>query len=313
LRVRPEDRTQTIGELRADLGLITEAPESRQTQIGGRGQSGATTRIGGPNSRTDTRPGPTAAGGSTADTAGTPGAGSRMPLWLGVGAVVVVGAALAGYLMLKPKAGAPAVPVAAKTTAPSPAASAAPVATPAPAPAPAAAPPRFDVDEQFAKVLAAQSPGFAVEAASAKPKLAIGRDRLSFTVKSARDGYVSVMVLGPDASLTLLWPNTQSRNSHIKAGQTLTLPQPNWALDTVDPSGPEQFLVVVSEQPRDYSELSKEREAFFLKLPTAERATELMSQWKRGTPMLLGGPAADCKGEGCDVYGAARFSVEVVR
>jgi hypothetical protein len=29
--------------------------------------------------------------------------------------------------------------------------------------------------------------------------------------------------------------------------------------------------------------------------------------------MLLGGSVADCKGEGCDVYGAARFNVEVVR
>jgi hypothetical protein len=311
LRVRPEDRTQTIDELRADLGLLADAADSRQTLIGERGNSAASTRMGGaPPARTDARPAATSPAGSSAASA-APGASSRMPLWLGLGAVVLVGAALAGYLMLKPKASAPAVPVAAPATAPAPVASPAPTSVAAPAPAPA--PARFDVNEQFAKVLAAQSPDFGVEAASAKPQLGIGRDRLSFTVKSARDGYVSVMVLGPDGSLTLLWPNTQSRNSHIKAGQTLTLPQPNWALDTVDPSGPEQFLVVVSQQPRDYSELSKDREAFFLNLPTGERATELISQWKRATPMLLGGPAADCKGDGCDVYGAARFSVEVVR
>jgi serine/threonine protein kinase len=319
LRVRPEDRTQTIEALRADLGLSSEATEPRQTLIGGLGSAGPSTRIGATSPRTDARPASTPLTGSSAGAAAAPAAPSRLPLWLGLGAVLVIGAALAGYLMLKPKANAPAASVAAPAAAPGPApgptAGPPPVvaAVPAPAPAPAPTPARFDVDEQFAKVLAAQSPGFAVEAASAKSKLGIGRDRLSFTVKSAREGYVSVMVLGPDASLTLLWPNTQSRNSHIKAGQTLTLPQPNWALDTVDPSGLEQFLVVVSEQPRDYSELSKEREAFFLKLPTGGQATELMAHWKRGTPMLLGSPVAECKGEGCDVYGAARFSVEVVQ
>jgi hypothetical protein len=161
--------------------------------------------------------------------------------------------------------------------------------------------------------LAAQSTDFAVEATPAKDKLAIGRDRLSFTVKSARDGYVQVMVLGPDGSLTLLWPNTQSKNNRIKAGQTLTLPQASWTLETSEPIGPEQFLVVVSQHPRDFSVLSTERDDYFLKLPTGERATSMMAQWSRTTPMLLGGPAAECKGEGCDAYGAARFSVEVVR
>jgi len=111
----------------------------------------------------------------------------------------------------------------------------------------------------------------------------------------------------------LLWPNTQSGNNRIKAGQTLALPQASWALETVEPTGAEQFLVVVSQQPRDYSALSSEREAYFLKLPTGERGTELLAQWKGSTPLLLGGPAADCRGEACDVFGAARFSVEVVR
>ena len=163
-----------------------------------------------------------------------------------------------------------------------------------------------------AKVLAAQTPGFAVEASPAKRQLVIGRDRLSFTVKSARDGYVQVILLGPDGSLMLLWPNTQSQNSRIKAGQTLALPQSNWALETSEPIGTEQFLVVVSQHPRDFSVLSAGREDYFLKLPTGERATAMMAQWGRTTPMLLGGPASDCKVEGCDTYGAARFSVEVV-
>jgi hypothetical protein len=245
-------------------------------------------------------------------------AGSRLPLWLGVGALLLGGAGLAAYLLLPTRSDTPiaqgAAPVpaaAAPTAAAGPAI--APAAPPAQPTAPPAARARFDAVEQFAKVVAAQDGDFAVEAAPAKPQLRIGRDRLSFSVKSARDGYVQVLVLGPDGSLVLLWPNTQSANNRIKAGQTLTLPQTSWALETVEPTGPEQFLVMVSEQPRDYSALSKEREAYFLKLPTGDGATQQLAQWNRSTPMLLGESAAGCKGEGCDAYGAARFSVDVVR
>jgi Domain of unknown function (DUF4384) len=143
--------------------------------------------------------------------------------------------------------------------------------------------------------------------------LRIGRDELSFNVKSTRDGYVHVIKLGPDGSLVLLWPNSKSVNNRILAGQTLKLPQPSWSLVAAEPIGIEQFLVIVSQHPRDYSVLSSEREYYFLNLPTGDRATELLARWSRKTPMLLGGSPAACNVEGCDAYGATRFSVEVVR
>jgi hypothetical protein len=177
-----------------------------------------------------------------------------------------------------------------------------------------APPARFDILEQFDKVMAGATPGFTVEAATARPQLRIGRDKLSFTVKSSRDGFVNVLLQGPDGSLLQLFPNNQAADNRIKAGQTLTLPQANWILDTAEPAGAEHFLVVVSQHPRDFSPLSKKREFYFLELPTGETATALMAGWKHPTPMLLGAPSpkADCQGAACDVYGAARFTVEVV-
>jgi Domain of unknown function (DUF4384) len=150
--------------------------------------------------------------------------------------------------------------------------------------------------------------------ASARPQLRIGRDKLSFTIKSSRDGFVNVLLQGPDGSLLQLFPNSQSADNRIKAGQTLTLPQANWVLDTAEPAGAEHFLVIVSQHPRDYSALSTRREFYFLDLPTGESATALMAGWKHATPMLLGAPSAkaDCQGGACDVFGAARFTVEVV-
>ena len=217
-------------------------------------------------------------------------------------------------MLMPSKPAAPAAPAVVAAPTPAPAPSPAPVAA-APQPTPAPAPARFDALAQFDKVVALQSPGFTVEAVSARPQLRIGRDKLSFTVKSARDGFVNVLVQGPDGSLLLLFPNTQAADNRIKAGQTLTLPQANWLLDTAEPAGAEHFLVVVSQHPRDFSGLSSNREFYFLNLPTGETASALMAGWQRSTPLLLGAPSAkaDCQGAACDVFGAARFTVEVVR
>jgi hypothetical protein len=237
-----------------------------------------------------------------------------MPLFIGIGVALLVAAGVGGYLLMPSDPVAPAAPPVA--TAPTPAA--APRRSrrrSAAAPAPAPAPTRFDVGEQFDRVIAGQTAGYAVTAAAAKPQLRIGRDKLSFTVKSARDGYVNVLLQGPDGALMQLFPNTQSTDNRIKAGQTLTLPQASWVLDTAEPAGPEHFLVVVSQHPRDFSELSNKREFYFLTLPTGDTATALAAQWKRSTPMLLGAPSAKaaCEGASCDEYGAARFTVEVVK
>jgi Domain of unknown function (DUF4384) len=228
---------------------------------------------------------------------------------------VLVVAGIGGFMLMS---GGPAEPPPPVAAAPAPAP--APVAaTPAPAPVPAApvappAPARFDTLEQFDKVIAGATPGFTVDAVSARPQLRIGRDKLSFTVKSSRDGFVNVLLLGPDGSLLHFFPNSVATDNRIKAGQALTLPQSNWVLDTSEPAGAEHFLVVVSQHPRDFSGLSTRKEFYFIDLPTGDTATALMAGWKHPTPMLLGAPSAkaDCQGAACDVYGAARFTVEVV-
>lgn len=298
LRVRPEERTPSIEAMRADLGLVGDSSSSQHMFLNSQTATWAPSQSGEASTRIDPRAA-TAHGAAAA-----PPAKSRLPLWLGLGAAagaVAVGA----YFVMSPDTASPPEPSVAG-------APAAPAAGPAAVPAPAPAPARFDVNEQFAKVLSMQSADFTVDAVPAKRQLRIGRDRLSFSVTSSRDGYVQVIVMGPDGSLLLLWPNTESAANQIKAGQTLTLPQPSWALDTAEPVGLEQFLVVVSEHPRDFSALSEEREFYFLKLPTGDRADALLGSWGRTTPMLLGTAAEACTGLDCDVYGAARFTVDVV-
>ncbi|MEX8518855.1 MAG: serine/threonine protein kinase [Leptothrix sp. (in: b-proteobacteria)] len=272
LKVRPEDRPQSVAELRADLGLEPTQSE-HTTQIRPRSGSVAPAR-------------------------------PSTTFGLGVAALVLALSSVGGYLALS----------ASKSKTSVAAAPAAVVHSPAPVPAGVAASSavqRFDVREEFDKVMAGQSADFGVKAAAVKPQLRIGRDRLVFSVSAARDGYAQVLLLGPDGSLMLLFPNAQSSDNRIKAGQTLQLPQANWPLDTSEPAGPEHFLVIVSAEPRDYSELSKQREYIFLQLPTQQRGAALASSWTRSTPLLLGG-IRNCATVDCDAYGAVRFSVEVV-
>ncbi|MEY8878485.1 MAG: DUF4384 domain-containing protein, partial [Leptothrix sp. (in: b-proteobacteria)] len=246
--------------------------------------------------------------GSVPTGAGT--ASRRSAVGLGVAALVLAAASVAGYLALSSGRGKPGQMV---TTPQQPAVTAAPATPAAPAPAhPPAAPQHFDVREQFDQVMAGQSAAFGVTAQAASQRLRIGRDALSFTVSAARDGYVQVLLFGPDGSLMLLFPNAQASDNRIKAGQTLKLPQASWPLETAEPTGPERFLVIVSAEPRDYSELSQQREYSFLKLPTQQRGAELAARWTRSTPLLLGS-LKSCIEADCDAYGAAQFSVEVVR
>jgi hypothetical protein len=191
---------------------------------------------------------------------------------------------------------------------------------PVPAPAPAAAavpavvaPPAtgsFSIQAEFDRLMQARSPDFDVQATPNASRLRIGKDRLGFKVTSSRDGHVYVLVGGPDGSLLLLYPNTVASDSRIRAGQTLALPQSNWPLDTAEPAGPERFAVIVSEHPRDFSHLSQERVAWFLSLPTGATGAALASGHAGPGSVLAG--KANCKTDGCDRYGAALFSLDVV-
>lgn len=310
LRVQPDARTQTIDALRADLGLAASGHAPQQAEAGAAASTFGDTALGDAPTRLQTSMAAPAAplGARTGEQAK-----SKAPLFVGLAALLVLGGGAAAYFLGGSSAPAPvaSAPPAAVTqpAAPAPV----PDAATAQAPAPAPVMRRFDAQEQFERVLAGQTPGFNVQAQATKPRLRIGKDSLGFSVSSARAGYVQVLVLGPDGSLLQLFPNSQAKPQRIQPGQTLRLPQASWPLETVEPAGPEHFLVVVSEQPRDYAQLSTEREYLFVKLPGGERADTLLNQWTLPTPMLLGTAPKGCQGADCEAYGAARFTVEVVR
>ena len=164
--------------------------------------------------------------------------------------------------------------------------------------------------DEFDRIQQAGHSDFALQASPAQSRLRIGRDRLAFQVSSARAGHLYVLVSGADGSLLLLYPNSVATDNRIRAGQSVSLPQPHWLLDTTGPAGVEQFLVMVSDHARDFSHLGQQREAWFLRLPSGPAGAAL-AQAHGGLGSMLTG-RAQCETPGCDSYGAAQFQVQVV-
>jgi hypothetical protein len=309
LRVRPEERTASIADLRADLGLAASSVASVETRLM---TAAAVKPAAEPVVARRNTTGPAAAAPSPAP------ATSRKTVIVGAAAVLaVLGLAVIAYLALAPNNTAPTVAAAAPAVALQPAATPPDTVAAIAAPTATAADPvsaGFDPLAEFDKVLAAQSPGFSVQASSGRSQLRIDKDNLAFTITSSRDGYVTVLVLGPDGSLLRLLPSRDFANLRAKAGQALALPPPNKGVIPVgEPAGTEKFLVIVSSQARDYAALSTRVDGGYLVLPTGAEASARAAALRASALPVLLGEAPHCTQANCNDYGAAAFSLEVVR
>ena len=279
LQVLPDHRTPSMAAFREDLGLageFTPTPGQMATQI---------------------QPAAAATPATSTAPAGAPR--RRTPVFAGL---ALAGLAIAGAATWWATRPAPPAPTAAAPTTVAP--------TPAPAPTsplPAVAEPDpGDLAAQFHRVVARQTAGFEVQAQAERPTLRIDRDELRFSLTSSREGYVYVLLAGPDGSLLQLFPNDRARNNHIGAGATLRLPGANWPLKASDPPGLEHFLVLVTAEPRSYAAWATEKEPTYGFLTLPSRGPAGPADW------LLG--QADCGHANCSsAYGAAVFTVEAVR
>ncbi len=96
-----------------------------------------------------------------------------------------------------------------------------------------------------------RNPKRVVDVKASKPNLTIGKDSLQLSIKSNRDGYAYVVMLGSDKkSFYILYPNGLDKENKIKAGQTLQLPKPDWQIKATGPVGTDNILVIVSDSAR---------------------------------------------------------------
>jgi serine/threonine protein kinase len=337
LSVKPEDRPQSIAQLIAELDQ--PAPAARATlpdDVGldddktiirpvraGASPAPAHDPLAGFGHATPAPASPTpprvdagpAAGPATLT---NKPASSRTPLYAGLGALGLAALGVVAYVSLSSAPSKRSTPevVAPASTLPATPAPGATDAAIAPAPAPAAPPAAtiasIDPNADFERILAGQSAGFKVDVGAKKTQLRIGHDRLSFTLRSERDGYYHVLALGPDGTLVQLMPNAVLTQHRIKAGQTITLPGPAMPLDVSPPAGAEQLLVVVSATPRDLSALKVGVDSGLTELAVGSKAAGMLGDQAGRQPAYLGRATCPPSGDCSQDYGAARVTFDIV-
>ena len=289
LAVRPEQRPQSVGELRTLL-----APATRQTQP----------------------PPPPKATEPVRATLPPAVPRSRSPRgWMvGVGLAVLIAAAGAFFLIERGNdaaTSATASPPAA-TPAPEPAPQVTKAQDPQP-PAPAApvqAKP-FDPLDALTELVDRRASDRAVEVGLEQARVKIGKDQLRFRVLSAKAGYLYVVMVGTDrAHINLLFPNALDSNNKIAAGQELSLPRAGWSMTAEGPAGINQFVAMVSEYPVDFAESGLAKLGPFAEFPLDTVARQMREN--AGAAALAGKPKCPSSTGCVNAYGAARFLIEEV-
>lgn len=172
-------------------------------------------------------------------------------------------------------------------------------------------------ESAFTDIMAQRDPRRTVTV-QAPAKLDIGKDYLDISLTSSHAGHVYLVMLGSDnKSYYLLFPNEKDHNNAIKAGETLTLPRPDWRIKALGPAGTDRMLTIVTESPRNLALLGAGRAGPFLQTLT-DGAGRANLSWILGTGMYQAAP--ECKDGGVsrnagavskcsDAFGAALTTI----
>lgn len=312
LGVRPEQRPQSMAELRAALDLevghsIAPTPRTQPpsgARGGASGNADAATVI--------ATGGKKAVGGkSPSSPAPAPAAGGSGKTVIALASIAVLAAAAGGgWWWFQGRGGADDnKPVVTTTPAP-PSDTKVAEAPPAPPPPPPPAPPPAPRTpaESLQSLAAGAAPGFDVTATPKKAEVTIGKDRLAFEVRSKREGYVYVFLLSSGGEMFLLFPNLLDKYNKITAGGSLSLPRASWPMDAGGPAGTDQFAVLVSEHERDFSAAGVQNDGVFPVFPLPVLAA-LEATRGAGPSPLLGKPVCAPNTPCNDVYGVGNFKI----
>jgi serine/threonine protein kinase len=278
LAVKPEDRIRNVHELRALLRLGEPHQRGREPAPG------------------QPLPLPSAEPGKR-----IPVEHARPTAFYITVAIALVAAAAVGLFLVRDKPDASA-PAAEATSRPS---LSAPLAPPEK---------QFDPLRALDEIFEWRDRNHAVTVSAGKARARIGQDPLRFKIRSAKDGYVYLLMVGTDRSdFFLLFPNAVDKNNRIRAGEELDLPRPRWKMIADGPPGTDHFIVIISENPRDFSSAGLKSIDPFAEFPLDE-AVRLYREYDGPVPLFAGkaqclpSSSSDCT----ESYGAAVFSIEEI-
>ncbi len=173
-------------------------------------------------------------------------------------------------------------------------------------------PPAVSLEAAWQAVLAAAAPEYGLSVSGLKNPLQVGRDSLSLDLLSQRDGWLHLLLWDrANGQLGLLLPNALDPAPQIQAGQPLRLPRTGWQYQADLPAGDWEILLLVSESPRDFTDLGLEREGIMF-AAAGQRIEQALAQ-ARSNPLALAG-RPDCpRGAACPAgYGALHLSLREV-
>jgi serine/threonine protein kinase len=294
LAVKPEDRPQSIAELRSLLGMPTPTLQFE--------------------SHTSHGPANPAQADDDRTRIALPPAGKAAGPYLPVAVLLVLMAAGGVFLTARHKASTPAAP-ASQGVMPFPGVGQDKDKAAAPPVAENARPARpLDPLDALDRLFQARNRDHAVSVALENSRVRIGKDRLKFSLRSSKPGYVYILMVGSDRSqFWLLFPNDIDRNNAIAAAKPLNLPRSGWLMDAAGPPGIDYFLAIVSESPRDFSEAGLRPHSPFAEFSLAgvtggERERDGAKPKFAGKPDCPATRQTPCP----DSYGAALFSIEEI-
>ena len=150
----------------------------------------------------------------------------------------------------------------------------------------------------------------AVTASVESEQAPVGRGSLRFSVRSATPGYLYVLKLGPDSEeIQLVFPNLADQRNRIDPGETIAQPSAAWSRPVEGAAGVERYIVIVSDQPRDFRLIDARSRGVF-KAFVPDSLARLQRDYAGGAPLLAGKPVCPA-GNACSRdYGAAAFSLE---
>ena len=182
----------------------------------------------------------------------------------------------------------------------------------APAPAAAHAPVNavFDPVQALDDVFQARNRNHAVTVSIDQAQVKIGVEKLKFSIRSSKPGYVYVLMVGTSRSdFWLMFPNAIDANNYIEANEELDVPRAKWHMIASGPPGTNQFVAIVSDSPRDFQDTGLKRLDRFAEFPLAS-AAQLQRAHTGKTPLYAGKAKCEPGRTACsEAYGAAVFSI----
>lgn len=176
--------------------------------------------------------------------------------------------------------------------------------------APVAPPAVFEPLKMLTDIVTSRDTQHEVEAKVAGNTVKIGKDDLRFTVRSSKPGYVYVLMLDTERQhLYLMFPNASDKNNKIAVGKAMSVPSASSKWTAQGPAGLDQFVVMVSEFPRDFKAAGWQAGD-----PIGEFSFDIARRAfaaKSGGPALFSGEVAcGAKAPCSSSYGAASFAIE---